>query len=380
MENLVYKGKVEKERTFTEKLLFDQRKKGKEAIAGEIEKNDEDLQMIDVINKILAEEFKELDIPFLPISVDSARVHFFSHDVFQKNLSVDSHTHASYVPEEQYIALDVSRFKNKLTKFSSLLHEAIHYVGFQKFSTVLRTDGSQKAISNRSGYNITTGNGWDLRQGGLKRFNEGVVDAITYKLLKDNLLDLEHQFNINPEDLPQFQDMNYGYYSNIIGLASMGIAENEGVSTDEAWRRIIKGEFTGEMMHLRAVEHAYGKDALRVFAALDNPDREERFKAKGLISKFFSLKNKNNRSKIKEEIFSIEDWNQRKFHEKRRREKEKKYLKTEVEKLQLNKKNNGEPFFNGYEELAAIMSSDNSVFNPNVTEAVGTSEGGIEDP
>ena len=51
------------------------------------------------------------------------------------------------------------------------------------------------------------------------------------------------------------------------------IAEKNSESKEAVWMRFKKGEFTGEMMHLREVERTFGKGALRVLAALGSGTR-----------------------------------------------------------------------------------------------------------
>jgi hypothetical protein len=376
MDNLVFRGKDEKEQEGVKNLLEKERAEGAKLVENELEKTDNDLRIIEKVNDILGELFDKLGLP-PPEGMDPDRVHFFDKEGLLKRADGNASTLAHYHPPKKEIDVNIGAIESDYKELAVILHEGIHYHSFQKFEKRDSIDEGPYAMPYRVGYHLTSEK-WSLAEGGLKRFNEGLVDAMTHHLLLERREELESEFDILLKDFPEVADIPYGYYAKIIESICTQVAEFKGSTPEEVRDTLFRGEFTGEMMHLRDIEKVYGKEALRVLVALDNPDEELRHGVKQLVSKFFASSDPQERDLLKEKILSISDFNQDDYLSKREIKKLKAEVTEKVKKLEGVTDIDGMPAYEGFEEAALILSCESPFLNPNGTESLGSSEGFID--
>jgi hypothetical protein len=72
----------------------------------------------------------------------------------------------------------------------------------------------------------------------------------------------------------------------------------KGETKEDVWKRFKRGEFTGEMMHLRDVETAFGAHSLEILAMMESRKFNKR------ILKYFSTKDLIERERIGKKIIS----------------------------------------------------------------------------
>jgi len=185
----------------------------------------------------------------------------FSHTDFIDNFSKripdmpaafhDSQTKAVYIDKGDF---------HRLRIYEHMLHEIIHTAAFHKF----HADVKNRMIKNyRTGYGFK-----DPRTNGHEifyRFNEAVVDKTTYEILRKHADELMQKLSITPEEIKVSQFI-YNPFVNILDKIIQRIADKKGESETAVWQKLERGQFTGEMMHLRDIEKYIGKGLLKKLA------------------------------------------------------------------------------------------------------------------
>mgnify|MGYP001566357251 CR=1 FL=1 len=91
----------------------------------------------------------------------------------------------------------------------------------------------------------------------------------------------------------------------IVRLVIKKVAEKKGITYDEVWKKIKKGYFSGEMMHLRDVEDVFGHGSLRFLGALGSG---EVLGGRGELNQkfymYFKTDDKSERNKIAREVLN----------------------------------------------------------------------------
>lgn len=101
-------------------------------------------------------------------------------------------------------------------------------------------------------------------------FNEAVTSALTDEILLKNKEYLSKTLKLSADEWDIFEESGVSYKSarEILDCVIDGVADVTGQEHGEVWGKIREGVFTGEMMHLRDIEKAFGPGSLRVIAAI----------------------------------------------------------------------------------------------------------------
>ncbi|MFA6392499.1 MAG: hypothetical protein WCW54_00215 [Candidatus Paceibacterota bacterium] len=160
--------------------------------------------------------------------------------------------------------------KNSKTEsnYSTIIHEAIHGKSFHKYELDINKDNSESYKINentyRNGYLLTKNGQEDYFRG----LNEGVVDKTTMDILMKEYKD-------EPDILNKIRKILYymesEYFIEMLTIDSIinKIAKSKNKSTEEIWTQFKKGQFTGDMMHLRDIEDVYTPGSLRILATMN---------------------------------------------------------------------------------------------------------------
>lgn len=232
-------------------------------------KTPEQLKWINMVNRFLAEETKDLGLEFTSISPEQIRF----LDVFGWRCAVMGGKDGEDGVQGYHLTLDKMILINKqgieklafdkvidvrLKEFAVLLHEALHEKGFVKIDI-----RKNEPTSYRVGYNLKEG---QVFHG----FNEGVTDLLTMRLLDLHKDEIKEEFGVELNTEQDKNDKN-SVWNYINRPAAAVLVANVYVGDfDTLWR----GYFTGDMMHLRAIEKKHGKSALRILSLLDDAEED----------------------------------------------------------------------------------------------------------
>lgn len=165
----------------------------------------------------------------------------------------------------------MKRDKTRLQAYKSLLHEVVHQISYR---SVYANPETRETYVIRSGYNNNQAT--EEHHEHFRGMNEAVVDSIVKEVLQKHAAELVKDFNIT--DKEQKESVNYyDDYMDVLNIVMEKIAGKNNEGKTAVWTRFKKGEFSGEMMHLREVERTFGNGALRVLAALGSGTRNMRF-------------------------------------------------------------------------------------------------------
>ncbi len=307
--------------TFKEERILS----GKEKHQAEMEKTQEEEKMLTQLVGFLNTEMESLGLPIFNFPLE--RLHLLpKHFYWQPG----GYTVGSYNPEKHSIQTEVSRLrlddsdkiKDKIHKlihlapisFSSekdkdasiLLHELIHASSFVGF--FVKEDGDIK--NYRSGYDYG-GVKKELTKNGdyFRGLNEAITQKITEELFSKNMEKIFKSKEIINAEKKILGSPTYKGYIDILNTIIKTISQFEYKTEGEIWKRIEKGYFTGEMMHLRKIEEIFGPGSLRVLAAMNPTTMSNLVLEDGsLFMKYFSFDiNKEEKEKIADEILTDEE-------------------------------------------------------------------------
>ncbi len=231
---------------------------GLESLDGELRKSPETLNFIETINGYLNEELEAMGLD--EAQLDPQRIHVLTADGFAKNFPHLADVNGVYNDSKDGIY--VEQDKSRLQTYKSMLHEVIHQLSYK---AIAANPEIRETYVIRSGYaNIP---GTEEHHEHFRGLNEAVIDSVVKEVLQKHADELVEDFNITEKE--QREPVSYyDDYIRILDVIMDKIAEKNGEDREAVWGRFKKGEFTGEMMHLREVERTFGKGALRVLAAL----------------------------------------------------------------------------------------------------------------
>ncbi len=228
----------------------------------ELEKTPGERAAIELFDKFLKQEFLELDIPEVP-ELRPDRFHVMSEAWFSKHRNKS--TQGSYVHLYDKTLISRERPGSPVQVYTTILHEAIHSVAKLK----IRLSG-EEAIPTiyRLGYDIKNTSDTDNAHAHLVGFNEGVVELTTQDIFEKREKEIAARLNLSKREM---EEAKFYYADGRAVTRSLchGLGEATGVGPKVAWDKIKRGQFTGEMMHLRDIERTYGKGSLRILDALD---------------------------------------------------------------------------------------------------------------
>ncbi len=233
------------------------KEQARQPIEGEFEKTEDELKFIERVNSYIGEELWGLGLEDKP-EIKPEQVHLLPKEVFDEWFP-ELGSQACSSANRRAIYIDKSASTGlRLPVFKSLLHESLHLASHYKFRSE-----ENKGMAYRFGYKIYNPKNDHEHFSGL---NEAVIDKTAKEIFAKREKELADEFGF-----PESEKKTLFWYDEYVKPleAIIGkIAEKNGETGETVWRRFKKGLFTGEMMHLREVERVFGKDALKVFAAL----------------------------------------------------------------------------------------------------------------
>ncbi len=282
------------EAELAEGFLRECREKGMQPIEGELQKTEEDKQMIAEVNAIIRSESKVFGIELETIEQDS--VHFLPAEICKRMGLYE--TGGAYDPKFGRILLNDELLKDKGRRISAVLHESLHAISHHKF--FLCDDG---AIENyRVGYqNKPTHQEYQWFEG----FNEAVLCVFQNLLLDIHSDELNKKFGFTEEDITHIKKWRSIYEESLWSMIHK-IADYKGESLYTTANRFVKGHFTGEMLHLKDIEKVYGPKSLRILAMLDDghDSRPEQVLLRNMVLKYFSVEDASQREEMTKDIFT----------------------------------------------------------------------------
>ncbi len=269
--------------------------KGREPFEGEPEKTPEELEVISTINDYIQQEFEELNLGDAPV-ISPEQVHILPTKIYKE--LTKSEGGGRYIPENNTSLCE--KGTNRLQLYAVMLHESIHMVSAQKYYAKTKIERGE-LNEYRTGYG--TKNVLDQHEH-FRGLNEAVVENTTKDILYKNKNHLIEKFNITEEE-SRNTHLSYAGYRAILDVIIGKVAKRKGENKATTWKRIKKGQFTGEMMHLRDIEETFGKGGLRVLGALGSgtknlPEEETNEK----ILQYFTTEDESERDNIAHEALN----------------------------------------------------------------------------
>lgn len=250
-------------------------KKYKDFDSMELKKSPEEIKFIELLNKIIEEEFNNLNLDFKKINLN--QIKFLKELDFKKYKDSDN-IPAFFDVDKNIIVLnhDHSGFlENRFRLLVTLIHEMIHYYSFQKYN-IESEEEKLMYYSERVGYTIKNYKKREIKFIGL---DEAVVDICTQEIIKKNQQTFIKELNISKDEKDSFKfaDMYFYEYSYFIRALIRKMANNNKEKEEVLLNSFIQGQFSGNMMHLREIEKFFGKDSLRILSKLGTNEKNDEF-------------------------------------------------------------------------------------------------------
>lgn len=298
-ENFIFgEGLPDSEKNRLASGLMKRKKEYQQKIEGEYEKAQEELRFIELINKYIEEEFKEVGIENFS-KIDPNQLHIVSRDSYEKlEANEDFIGYVSPMQSVAYINKDAMR--NRLEFYKNILHESIHLCSFERNQVVV--EDNDLYISNyRTGYlnerDRINENGETHEH--FRGLNEGITDLIVEEILKKHRLEIADELKITNQE--ENQSVNWMRYRTLVKEVIFRISEKQGEEYQTVWKKFERGYFTGEMMHLRDVEDVFGKGSLRILAAAFS-EYENKDEIDEKIFEYFDAKTEEEKDDLAKEI------------------------------------------------------------------------------
>ncbi len=299
----------QQQKTHAQEFLKKEKAVGKYAIEGESRKTLNDRQFIKTANHFIQEELKDLEITDFP-SFSANNFHIFNNTDHTRQFGQDA-PDAVTDTMSSAVFLNKDRYENRFAFFVALFHEGVHLVSHQKFQYY---QGNLPVATYRAGYTNT-----DFRKNPysehFRGFDEGVVDLITRESIEKNWDEISKQLHFTSDNKTQLEALKtsattgYGDYSEVIRFLLSKVAENNNEPYETVWRRIKEGVFTGDMMHLRDIERAFGKGSLRILAYLGaSKDGEPQKQDPEIVLRWFKSTNYDERDQIAREFLPVQEY------------------------------------------------------------------------
>lgn len=267
--------------------------KGLEPIDGEIEKSKEVTKFIELAGGYLNEELESFGRE--KFEIDSRRIHILFAEDFEKKFPKHSDSNGIYKSLDDGIYVKGDGFR--LNLYKCIFHELVHQASFRS----VYADKEERSIDpKRVGYadfNPTE----DFSHEHFRGLNEAVVDKIVSDLTQRHADEIVIELNITEAEKNEPVNFYIGEMQ-VLKVVVEKIAETKGEDPEVVLRRFKQGEFSGEMMHLRDVEKAFGKGSLRVLAALRSGTKGSVSESSSKILKYFQADTEVEREKIAREI------------------------------------------------------------------------------
>ena len=281
-------------------MLFGWSEKSKQPIDGELEKTEEEIQMVYVINEMIAEELSRLGIDgYEPLSIE--KIHLLTGEVFKKGVFNTKDLKGFFLSTNDVVCVNKDWVKNKAELFATLLHELIHRASKNKFYV----DGKSDIYDARVGYRVRSAWKDPSRQRRLGGFNEIMTDLMVYKILLNNQGLLAESFGVTKDDI---QGPIYGYmnYVEIVENIAVAIGKTKGIPAPQAFDDLERGQFQNSLLVLKDVEKAFGKGSLEILSLLGIlKNKEDDEKLEKLIGQFFAENDAGLRENLKTQILEF---------------------------------------------------------------------------
>ncbi len=277
-----------------------QKDRGKERIPNEREKTPEELELIKKVNGFFVEDFAELGLP-TPRPVSPKQFHFVANSTVNDGYShMDPMSCSATIsqPEEQRVGDPNIVIMNSI---KGLIHEATHLYAITKS---YYNKKKKNVVSYRTGYHVTNQQTGSTLQERLRAFNEGVVDKSALGMLGGHIDDLAPIYNLDPEKMKRASVGGYNHV-HLVNDIIVGVSKKTGESAYDVWKRIRRGQYTGEMMHLRDIEKAYGQGSLEVLdSAIADAKTDAEKERNQKVFSYFKAESPKERETLKQEILS----------------------------------------------------------------------------
>lgn len=241
------------------------RKRESKFLSGELEKTPGEENAIILADELLKREFRDLGITERELDIRLGRFHVMSSQWFDEHESKD--TGGAYFVTGDKTVLNRDRAGTPVEMYKIIFHEAVHAASKQKH-WVQKEGDAIATESYRVGYRVTNRGNPEKQHEHLRGFNEGVVEMTTQSLFSEHAQEIKARLGITKSQVEE-TGFVYSESREVIREIIRTLALAQEIAEEEVWRKIRKGQFTGEMMHLRDIEYAYGKGALRVLDALE---------------------------------------------------------------------------------------------------------------
>ncbi len=231
----------------------------------ELEKTEGEKEAIELLNYFLQQEFSGLGIADMP-ELTSEQFRIVPIEEL-RNDSQNGSLHGIYLPKENATVVGRSSSKLPIQHYKTIFHEGTHAVSHSKFwVSVSRNKVDTK--NYRMGYGVT-GKNTDEENDYVRfrAFNEGVVETTVERMFHRGKKLIQKDLAVSQEDIEKVR-FSYPTFRAVVKAVCGGLAKYSGKTPIEHWQNLERGQFTGEMMHLRDIEYAYGKGALRILDAL----------------------------------------------------------------------------------------------------------------
>jgi hypothetical protein len=286
-KELTPEDREDADKTITKRSL-----QGLERVGGEIEKSEEMTRFIEVVGGYLNKELESLGLE--PFSFDLQRIHLLPAENFGKKFK-ESESNGVYTELSDGIYLKDNASRMRLYK--SAFHEMVHQASRRSYYVHV-DPGGNKMRRTRTGYvSHHPIEGHEHFRG----LNEAVVDNIVRDIFRKNQDELVAAFNISEQEQHEEVDW-YTRYMDILDVIVSGIANKNDENPEAVMARFMRGEFTGEMMHLRDVERTFGKGSLRMLAAMESSTKGDEITADENILEYFETDDEASRDKLAKEV------------------------------------------------------------------------------
>lgn len=273
--------------------IVDYREKFLQKMDGELEKTPEELKFIKFADKSLREEYKELDIEEKNPRFKPEQFHIYPEKQYINRFSNFSNrgVDAFYDPDTDGVIFKKSN--DRISLYYNILHEGIHVDSFHKY---LINKDTGKTSTYRTGYLITDERKSDQENKYFERLrliNEAIVEKTTRDVFRKNINKFINDFAITEEEIKKSR--HYTLYDCILDVMENIVAEvakKKGENQNTIWRRLKRGLFTGEMMHLRDFEKYADKGLLNKLANIKSIADAERELPKRLTESEISIGDK----------------------------------------------------------------------------------------
>jgi len=289
-----------KEKVDIETSLLEWSKESSKPIKGELEKNKEDIEILETIQDLIKDELHSLGInDHQPLSLD--KIHILPEEIYKKGYS-NSKNIARFISTKDSVYINKDKIETKARMFSIIMHELIHQASKQKFYV----DKEKGIYDARVGYRIRSPWKGSNREQRLRGFNELMTDSTVYKILIKNLDSLK-KYGISKKDI---EESLYHYLHNgpILESIVKKVSVDKDISKAQVFDDFERGQFQESILVLKDIEHSFGKGSLNILSlleALKNVD--DNYNLEEMIKRFFAENNETKRTKINQEIQEFVD-------------------------------------------------------------------------